>query len=269
MDILTHIISGLAAGTVVAGVSRRGFKQKAAIVAISGLGGALPDIDAASLWSGFDATIGQLFHLPFPGSDIYSGKLWYSHHGFFHSLAAALLFAAMIGAIAYVLHTPFKRICFRDFFKSYGVQRFLLTGFLAGYMMHLLGDIPTPASTWGGIRLFYPFGQYIGGTGQIWWWNNYDIFLIACGVFAVNAALLSANLRVYPHLNKAIAVIFALGLTLSIVQINTRDIDFAYTGHTSRYQEFEIASKAQQKKILGDRLYRTMEKFDDRLPVYF
>ncbi len=269
MDILTHTISGLAAGTVVAGFSKKSIPKQLGIVAVSGFGGALPDIDAVSLWSGFDATIGRLFHLSHSGGDIYSGKLWYSHHGLFHSLFAALLLAAVIGAVGYLIHSRFKGLNFRDFIKSYGARKFILIGFIAGYAMHLLGDIPTPASTWGGIRLFWPFKAYVGGTGQIWWWNNYDIFLIACAVLAVNTALLVTGRFVRFSLNKIIAGVFAAGMILSTVQICTREYDFAYSGHTARYQELEAASKQQQKDILGERLYNAMEKFDEKLPFYF
>ncbi len=269
MDILTHTISGLAAGTVVAGVSKKSTPKQLGIIAISGFGGAFPDIDALSLWSKFDVTIGRFFHLSHPGDMIYSGKFWYSHHGFFHSLFAALMIAAVIWTLGYLLHARFRKLNFKDFIKSGGAQKLLLIGFIAGYMMHLLGDIPTPASTWEGIRLFWPFKAYIGGTGQIWWWNNYDIFLITCGVFAVNTAFLFIERFLRSNLNKIIAGVFAAGFVLSFIQINTRNHDFAYSGHTTRYQELEAASKEQQKEILGDRLYNVMEKFDKNLPVHF
>ena len=259
----------MAAGSVVAGFSGKSVPKKLGIIAASAVGGALPDIDAVSLWSKFDATIGKLFHLSNPGSVIYSGKFWYSHHGFFHSLFAVLLIAAVIGAVGYLISARFRGLNFKDFIKSYTAQRFVLIGFAAGYVMHLLGDIPTPASTWGGVRLFWPFGAYVGGTGQIWWWNNYDIFLISCTVFAVNMILLFTDRFVRLNLDRIIAGVFAAGVLLSIVQISTRDCDFAYTGHTAGYQELEAASKEQQKEILGERLYNAMEKFDEKLPVHF
>lgn len=52
-------------------------------------------------------------------------------------------------------------------------------------------------------------------------------------------------------------------------QVNTRGVDFAYTGHTSHFQDYEAKSLAIQKRILGDKMYRLMVWFDGKLPVYF
>lgn len=102
MDILTHIFSGVAAGTAVSSFSRKGFGNKLAIISLAGFGGALPDFDVISLWSKFDGTIGALFRLKHTGQEIYSSRFWYSHHGFFHSLSAGILFTLIIGiSIAY------------------------------------------------------------------------------------------------------------------------------------------------------------------------
>jgi membrane-bound metal-dependent hydrolase YbcI (DUF457 family) len=256
MDILTHTLSGLAAGTVAAGFSKRGFTAKAVIVAVSGLGGALPDLDAVSLWSGFDSTIGRFFGLTLPGADIYSGKLWYSHHGFLHSLAAGGMFALLVGLVACLIgkrrgNTP------------------LPVGAMAGFTIHLLEDMPTPASTWGGVRMFWPLDQYVGGTGDIWWWNNYDIFLVALAVFVTGAILLLVQRFIRFDVRRVIIALFALGCLVSVVQIHSRDVDYAYTGHTDKYGQFETASKEQQREILGNRLYRAMEWFDNKLPVHF
>jgi hypothetical protein len=64
--------------------------------------------------------------------------------------------------------------------------------------------MPTPASTWGGVNFFWPFKTYIGGTGHIWWWNNYDIFLIVVAVIIINLIMaIVQNYRKYPiELNK-------------------------------------------------------------------
>jgi len=45
MDLLTHILSGVAAGTVVAGFSSKGRRSRAATVAFGGFGGMFPDFD--------------------------------------------------------------------------------------------------------------------------------------------------------------------------------------------------------------------------------
>ena len=83
MDLLTHTLTGLAAGTVVASFAKTK-KQQWGIVLISMLGGALPDFDAISLWWDFDNTIGAFFNLSESGHDIYYGKHAYSHHGALH-----------------------------------------------------------------------------------------------------------------------------------------------------------------------------------------
>jgi membrane-bound metal-dependent hydrolase YbcI (DUF457 family) len=267
MDLLTHIVAGLAAGTVVAGFSKKkGMAAHAAIVAAAGAGGALPDLDAISLWSKFDATIGKLLHLDHSGAVIYAGKFWYSHHGFLHSIAAALLIACGIAAIGFLPRARARGVGFRRYL---GRLTPVSAGFAAGFVIHLLGDMPTPASDWGGVRLLWPLKTYVGGTGEIWWWNNYDLFLIACGTFAVGAALLILGRSARFRAPYAIAAAFALAGALSLVQIHSREVDYAYTGNTNRYRQFEEASKRQQREILGERLYTAMEWFDRKLPILF
>lgn len=65
--------------------------------------------------------------------------------------------------------------------------------FLAG-TFHLLEDMPTPDNIWGGVRIFFPFEVYIGGWNYIWWWNNYDLFLII-----LLTAILAIILLYIPH----------------------------------------------------------------------
>lgn len=265
MDILTHTVSGLAVGALAAGFSLprlsspggyrrplfsralRDLWPRAAIVAASGLGGALPDIDAAT-WLLGDGT--------------YSGRLWYSHHGFFHSFSAAVLFALLIGLAIWVFGGRK-----RNFGRTLASHRSSLAGFVAGFVLHLLEDMPTPASTWGGVRMLFPSSAYVGGTGQIWWWNNYDIFLIACAVFVICAALMF--LRRWRPARWISLGVFALGCALCAVQVHTRYVDYAYTGHTDRYAGFEASSKAEQRRILGPGLFRAMERLDGVLPVQF
>ncbi len=167
MDIFTHTISGLAAGTVASSFSAKRPASRFGIISLSGFAGAFPDIDAISLWSRFDSTFGELFHLQYTGKDVYSAKLWYSHHGFFHSLVAAILFAALIGLVCYLTRNKFKELKGGNLLKSYQSNCLLLIGFVAGYTIHLLEDMPTPASSWGGVNFLWPTEFYIGGTGQI------------------------------------------------------------------------------------------------------
>lgn len=74
VDILSHTLSGLAIGTVVASFGK-GFRQKSLILLTASLGAALPDLDAISMWPGFDRSIGSWFGLPLSGPEIYSSKL--------------------------------------------------------------------------------------------------------------------------------------------------------------------------------------------------
>ncbi len=99
MDILSHSLSGVAFGTVIASFTDKGFKRKAGVVLLSGFGGALPDIDAISLWSKFDTTIGHFFGLAHSGNEIYFSKFWYSHHGAMHSLLVAGIVTLIIGIL--------------------------------------------------------------------------------------------------------------------------------------------------------------------------
>ena len=118
MDILTHTLSGIAVGTVIASFTNKGFKQKLGLIALSGFGGALPDFDAISLWSKFDSTIGELFNLNYTGKEIYFSKLWYSHHGALHSIFGGILIAVIIAIITYLIKSKFKKFTFNDLLKS-------------------------------------------------------------------------------------------------------------------------------------------------------
>lgn len=265
MDILTHILSGVAIGTVVSSFVTSGFTSRLKVVLISGFAAALPDLDAISLWSGFDSTIGDLFNLPVSGADIYWAKYWYSHHAFLHSAFSAVLIASFLGLIIYMS----DKVRGVGFCRSVYKNRLLLIAFVLGFFIHLIEDMPTPASTWGGVNLLWPSESYVGGTGDIWWWNNYDVFLIVICVIIINLILPLLRRFVRFDLRLFTIAVFVLGAVSATVQIKTRDFDFSYTGHTSRYQEFEDKSKQIQQEILGDRLYQMMEAFDDKLEIYF
>lgn len=274
MDILTHTISGFAIGTTVASFSNKGCVDKLKIILISGFAGALPDFDAISLWSGFDATIGDFFNLTHSGKEIYSAKFWYSHHGFLHSIFASILLAGLIVGLNYVIYPSLRKNNYSNFIKK---NNLFLIGFILGFVIHLIEDIPTPASSWGGINLFWPSKSYIGGTGDVWWWNNYDIFLIVTSVLILNSTILiiknfihlNSKFKIQIDLRKITTGVFVLGFVLVLFQVKTREFDFSYSEQKNRYQEFELKSKELQKEILGDKLYSLMEKFDNKLKFYF
>lgn len=266
MDLISHTLTGIAVGTVAATVSKEHWKTKMSIILIGGFGGALPDFDALSLWSKFDTTIGRFLHLPYTGNQIYFGKLWYSHHGAFHSILAPILLSIFLFLGIAFFHKYRSREVVRTHFTT-NYLKYL--AFILGFIFHLLEDMPTPASVWGGVNLFFPSSNYIGGFGKIWWWNNYDLVLIIVAVIVLNLGLNfiknhSRNIRVL----LSVATI-SLGIIIALYQINTRPIDFSYKGHTLDYDKFEKQSKEIQKEILGDKLYKIMEKIDNKIPLYF
>jgi inner membrane protein len=269
MDILTHIVSGLASGTVISSFSHKGTGYKVAILFTAAFGAALPDLDAISLWSGFDSTFGKLLRLNHSGKEIYFARYWYSHHGFLHSLFAGILITFILGTIILLIRKRGSRPASRNFIHSLNRQSLLLSGFLIAYTIHLLEDMPTPACTWGGVNFFWPLKAYTGGTGSVWWWNNYDIFLIACGIVILNTLVLTAGKIIRIRVWKITLPVFIAGFVLIVLQIRTRNYDFNYTGFTPRYNEFEMKSKEIQKEILGEKLYRIMDNLDNKIPFHF
>jgi len=270
MDILTHTLSGIAVGTVVLNFSNRGLVDKLKITLISGFAAALPDIDAISLWSKFDSTIGAFFNLSQSGKEIYSAKLWYSHHAFFHSAFAGVLFSLILALIIYGIEKIFKKSKNGNLIKSIKNNKLLLIGFVVAYLIHLFEDMPTPASTWGGVNFFWPLKSYIGGTGDIWWWNNYDIFLIVVSIIIINLIFsLIKNQFIRLNIKRITIAVFVLGFVFVFIQIKNRDYDFSYSQHTKQYQKYEDKSKEIQKEILGEKLYKIMEKMDNKMKVYF
>ncbi len=268
MDILSHTLTGVAVGTVVSSFSKKGFKRKLLIILVSGFGGALPDFDAFSLWSKFDATVGQFLGLSHSGAYIYFGKLWYSHHGALHSVTLGvllpLLFCPLVFGIKKVKNKQLTSL--GSFFNG---NLLLIIGFSLGFCLHLLEDTPTPHCVWGGVRLLFPSEVYIGGFGKIWWWNNYDIFLLIVAVILLNALLHLLNNWFTIRIKVATISVFIFGLILSLYQVNTRGFDFNYVGHTSDYNNYEQKSKDIQKDILGETLYGFMVDFDNSIGLNF
>jgi len=261
MDILTHAISGLAVGTVVAGISQTRKIGNLKVIGFSCFGAVLPDIDAISMWSKFDATFGKIFHLSNHGRDIYSMKLWYSHHGFFHSIVAALLFAFLLAFIFYLFDKRQKN----SFLFVLKNNLPVLTSFFAGFLIHLLEDMPTPSSSWGGIRLFFPLKTYVGGSGNIWWWNNYDIFLIMLAVLLINCLVLALQSIFKLKIGKMTVLFFFAAIVLCFIQIKSRKFDF----NCKQFQQCEQKSKEIQQQILGTKCYKMMVDFDNRIKLNF
>ena len=262
MDILTHTLSGVAAGIVVSTFTKKGFWNKTAIVTIGGFGGALPDFDAISLWSKFDTTIGKFFNLSHSGAEIYSGKFFYSHHAFLHSVFAAFLISFLIGIGVFVFS---KKKSFDTLVKTFYKIKFFLISFILGFIIHLTEDMPTPSSSWSGVNFLWPSSKYIGGTGDIWWWNNYDVFLIVLLVILISLLILAIKKYIKFDIRIILVSIFVFGTIFSLVQIKNRDFNF----NNSSYVDCEMKSKEIQKEILGEKLFYIMESFDNNMNLNF
>lgn len=276
MDIITHTISGLTAATIVAPFSRNSLVKKGLILCCGAAGGLLPDIDTISLWSGFDKTIGEIFQLPAKGQDIYFGNYWYSHHSFFHSIVCGLLFASLL--FLFVSGWSLSREMMsrdvsidRSIYKKISTKRLCGLTFFLGYLAHIAGDLPTPAHVWGGVKLLWPLPFSIGGTGQIWWWNNYDIFLLifGCCLLAVMAVVLSHFRPKQQYIKCLPLIVVVITLTLVFYQINHRSGSFYYTGHTRNFRQYEQQSIDIQKDILGKKCYGIMRRFDQAIPLNY
>lgn len=263
MDILTHTLSGVAVATCTAAFVPK-IRTKASLLLVGAIGGAFPDLDAISLWSRFDGIFGRLFNLDLKGSSIYGAKLWYSHHAFLHSLLGSLLFALLL-------------VFFISFFKRKGdgiwasicSKSIYFVTFLFAYWSHLLGDLPTPSSVWGGIGLFWPSSDYVGGYGKVWWWNNYDIFLLIVSCITINVVILFFQKILQKKVKIIAPVVLSIFFILILIQVNTRQYDYAYNRDNSEYMQMEENSKQEQRRILGKTLYRIMEDFDKKLKFYF
>jgi inner membrane protein len=267
MDIITHTLSGIAISTVVASLSKKGIWKKGVIVFCGGIGGTLPDIDAMSLWSRFDSTIGAFFHLPHPGRDIYFSNYWYSHHNFAHSLVGGLIITSCLLVFFSLPVMAFSKKNNRNVFKHAGIYWIAM---MLGYVMHLLGDLPTPSHTWAGIKLFWPLPMAVGGTGRIWWWNNYDIFIIIGGCCAINLGMIILYHLLKKQFIRYLPLFICMGSFIAIVHQNDqRNVNFAYTGYTKRYDEYERKSLEIQQKILGEKLYGIMRNVDRKLTIPF
>jgi inner membrane protein len=257
MDILTHTFSGFACGTVAASLYKGSLSDKACIVLAGSTGGALPDLDAVSLWTGFDRYFGIIISGLPSGREIYFGKYWYSHHGFMHSLAALIFFGVIFTLL---------RICSRPAGSVFsGYHLYSMLGFSSGYLMHLLEDLPTPSGTWGGINFLWPSSKYYGGTGEIWWWNNYDIFLIVINVCIINAILLLLPIQ-FNKIKRILPFCVLLGgISLSVIQIKSGN----YNYNLATFDQKEQISLEKQKMILGNRLFEVMRLFDKAVMVNF
>lgn len=267
MDILTHALSGTAVAACTSTFVKTTPLRRAKILFVGTLGGILPDLDAISLWSRFDATFGKLFHLSHTGKEIYSMKLWYSHHAFLHSLLSSILFGAILMLIIYSFGLRKKESHVVPPKKTFIYTHVIyFITFVLGYWAHLAGDLPTPSSAWGGIGLWWPSLNYIGGFGKIWWWNNYDIFLliVSCTLIILIVPFFFKSLKKYARLFSV--AMLSITFCLILIQVNNRKYNYSSPG---QYVEKEQSSKKEQERILGKKVYSWMVWFDNKLKFYF
>lgn len=265
MDIFTHMAAGALSGGCAALVIRGAPAKVVAALCWGALGGFLPDVDAVSRVPSFDATIGRLLRLQ-PGEIVYAGSEWYSHHHFTHSLLAALgasfLLAGLMGL---------ERLVFGASHDGRRKVRILMApaALLAGYLLHLAGDLVTPASVWGGIQLFWPLDTMVGGWGWAWWFNNYDVFVVqVAGLLLLGLVSLVPGTR--PVMARVLpACVLALVLAASVLLLQLRPHDYAYTGHAPDYWALEEASLADQQQLLPSDIYQLMCSFDAAMPLPF
>lgn len=268
MDILTHTLSGMAAASAIATFSSRSLKDKFLMIGCGAAGAMLPDMDAVTRWPDFDAVIGKALSLSETGRSIYYGQHWYSHHNFMHSLAAAAIFTLAFALTGY-LYCRRRFMCRSASALILSTSVFLLS-FFFGYLMHLLGDLPTPDAVWNGIKLFWPLTTPVGGFGHIWWWNNYDIFLIFLVGSTLNIVLIVMNRFLKRRLLRHIpTLIFLCMIFAAMFQITHRNASFAGAANPAGHAEKEHQSLVVQRDILGEQLYGLMNSLDQKIPIPF
>lgn len=250
MDILSHGLTGIALSTAVATHIKGNWKRKAWVISAGGFGGILPDVDVISKWSGFDGTFGKWFNLNQRGNEIFSDTHWYSHHVFTHSLVGALTFSL----IGFLIYYTYKKALTSGNISN---VKWYVSAFFFGYLGHLVEDMITPSGPWGGIAFFWPSTTFIGGWGKVWWWNNYDLFLIIGITVTLNFTLFITQYKskVLTKISLLVAVL------LFTFQIERRSIDF------NNHKGKEALSQELQIKYLGLPIYKIMQRLDNMLPV--
>ncbi|MBL55968.1 MAG: hypothetical protein CMP61_02155 [Flavobacteriales bacterium] len=267
MDILSHTFSGLAIGATALHFSKKKVSYKMFLLFSCGFAAFFPDLDVITQWSGFDTTFGNWFDLKEKGSLIYHQKRWFSHHALFHSLPMAILFTGIL-SLYFRLR---RRVSWRSVWRE---NKLFFAAVFSAYLVHLFEDMPTPTFVWGGVAFLFPSEQYWGGKGYIWWWNNYDLFLIIISIFVLNISLTGLTLfRIRNVVTQSIAsIILIIGVGLFNYQMLHRGYSFNYSGMSEHHQVWqmnEAKSLELQKEILGDELYEIMIKIDHSIPFWF
>ena len=110
----------------------------------------------------------------------------------------------------------------------------------------------------------------MGGFGYIWWWNNYDIFLIFLVGGMLNTVLIVANRISKKRLLSYIpTLLFLCMIGAALFQITHRPTSFTSAGNPAGHTDKERQSLAAQQDILGERLYSIMVAVDRKIPIPF
>lgn len=136
-----HFLFGALAGSAVyAAQEQTGLRRWPGCCMITGLGSLAPDLDSWVHAYG-------------------SNDAWIGHRGWTHSILFATLFGI---AMALVGRAAARKVT--------GPFLSFLCGFL-GVCLHILGDMPTPAGSWGGLPVFFPHPARFGGFSKIGWYD--------------------------------------------------------------------------------------------------
>ncbi len=151
-----HFLFGALAVTVVyAAQGKHGLRRWVSCCMLTGIAAIAPDLDSGVRAYG-------------------SNDAWIGHRGWTHSI----LFAALFGiAMAMAGRFAARRLL--------SPALFFFCSFL-GVCLHILGDMPTPGGSWGGLPIFFPHPARFGGWSKIGWYDPV-LFWKTCGVFLLSA----------------------------------------------------------------------------------
>ncbi|MDX1906617.1 MAG: metal-dependent hydrolase [Bacteroidia bacterium] len=262
MDIVNNIVAGCLGASFIASATPARPARQIKIILSGIIGGIFPDIDGLSLMTSADSWCRTL--LGISGENLYFGHHALSHLGFFHSLMGLVVCTLGAGLLtSWIYFQPMRHAA--SFVAAFRYLLVYIVAFGLGYVLHLAGDLAGPAGIWGGVRLFFPYEAYVGGWGHLWWWNNYDIFLILAFACILNLGFMLRYRAGSRLLARVSALTVCLALILAVVQVVHRGEAFN-EGSFSYREEY---SRQVQQQILGPGLYHWMEELDYRLPVLF
>jgi membrane-bound metal-dependent hydrolase YbcI (DUF457 family) len=217
MDSLTHFFSSVIVGSVFATLQKRERRNGITTITFGVIGGIAPDIDSLS-------------DLPFvkymnDNPSIYQNPElktvslpWFSHHHFFHSLVGGIFISVLFVSLFFFLSRHFlDRDDKKPSIKSTMIYLFSM---LCSYFIHLVFDFITPPGIAGGMMLLWPLSKLFGGTGNVWWFHNYDIILI---LLVSSLVCIFVVFKERQHRFRKMIPILSVTIVLLTIQIHRRD----------------------------------------------